>query len=159
MSSESRKASKSVTRGSRLALYGFSLTLNSIGTLPGPCTATSCPAAITTRGPATTGTAAAMVEIFRKSRRDTPGRSSTGSFGSIWTDLSSRIPVLRLAGTRRPPSPGYACSVDGWDQAEKLASTTLIIVNGNSAGTEVYNFAGPVWVRAVSNQQSALSRV
>src|SRR5438445_13477659 len=69
--------------------------LNSIGTLPGPCTGTSSPAARTVRGPATKGTATEIPEILRKSRRETRELSGLSSeifrFGS-----SSRIRYLQI---------------------------------------------------------------
>src|SRR5271165_611318 len=68
----SRRASRRVTRGSSWALSFLLFTMSSIGTFPGPWTATSSPAALTTVRPTSSGTATPMPEIFMKSRRVTP---------------------------------------------------------------------------------------
>src|SRR5215468_8807447 len=125
MSMVSRRASSNVTRGSSEALYDFPFTLNCIGTLPGPCTGTCSPAAMTRLGLATIGTAAAMVEIFRKSRRDTPEFSSLVSFGSIRTDSSSCIPVLHAAGRVRPAVAGLCHPLTTWEAGENNTQKQL----------------------------------
>src|SRR5882762_424339 len=75
---------------------------NSIGTLPGPYTGTCWPAAMTIFGPATSGTATEIPEIFRKSRRETPVVSELW-LASFRVSSSSRIPNLRkLQRSTRP---------------------------------------------------------
>src|SRR5207245_11773226 len=76
MSNSSRRASSRVTRGSRFALYFLPLMVNCMAPAPGPWTGTCSPAANTAFGPATRGTATEMLEILRKSRLETPERSS-----------------------------------------------------------------------------------
>src|SRR4029077_1384233 len=120
------------------------LTLNCIGTLPGPCTGTCSPAAMTRFGLATTGTAAAIVEIFRKSRRETPDVSSRASFGSLGTDSSSCIPVLHAAGRVRPAVAGLR-RPQLWEAGEtRLHATTRL--NGEICRGKVYSAGRILWV-------------
>src|SRR5260370_16821257 len=56
------------------------------GTLPGPCTATSCASAASTPAEAMSGLAAATPEIFRKSRRETPDESEAGCEAESFAD-------------------------------------------------------------------------
>src|SRR5438034_1609210 len=97
--------------------------VNSIGTLPGPCTGTSSPAARTVRGPATKGTATEIPEILRKSRRETRELSGLSSeifrFGS-----SSRIRYLQITENRKLFLPSLLTPAPSELVAEKCYAAT-----------------------------------
>src|SRR5271157_2037492 len=128
----SRKASSRVTRGSSCARSFLPFTVSSIGTLPGPWTATSSPAAFTTVGPTSSGTATPMPEIFMKSRRVTPeagsGLRASSSFMAPPSLQSASITPARAAWHGR--------------RMERQFDGTDLQKNGGSHGAAVKGDAG-----------------
>ena len=69
-----------------------------MATLPGPCTGISAPAASTTLGLATRGRAAAIPEILRKSRLETPGSSGFSvAFPTFESFAGFEVPLAHSA--------------------------------------------------------------
>src|SRR5581483_4356027 len=110
--------------------------LNCISTLPGPCTGTSCPAAITTLGPATSGTATEMLEIFRKSRRETPDRSSVLGV--------EPLPIGSSSDIRKPPQVESSshCSMDEAGMNTSALNQLQPRLNSKGSRYAVYNWTG-----------------
>src|ERR1700746_3627928 len=75
-----------------------------MGTFPGPYTGTSWPAAKTVVGVETRGTATERLEIFRKSRRETPG-VAFWLLGSFRFGSFSCMGHLRMLSVRSATAP------------------------------------------------------
>src|SRR5271165_3624778 len=126
----SRRASRSVTRGSSCAPSFLPFTMSSTGTLPGPWTVTSSPAACTTVGPTSSGTATPMPEIFMKSRRVTPefcsGSHASSSFMAPPSLQFASITLWRVTWHER----GTQSCEDGTEHKKRRPSAEPPLTQG-----------------------------